>query len=169
MTLGWEIPKWENRTMGWAKVNQIAPNTTQKMPKGSQKGTNGSQKEPKGSPKGATRNQKWAQGRPKCIKKSSFGKGEEKGAWTPPVHLFSGPFWEPFSIKNDIKNQCKSPCRKNMDIYEKLLPKSCQNEVHNQWQIYDFSEPAISCFREEYNVKIVFSHDQGYQKSFKNQ
>ena len=49
MTLGWEIPKWENRTMGWAKVNQMAPNRTQKMPKGSQKGANGSHKWAKGS------------------------------------------------------------------------------------------------------------------------
>ena len=50
-----EIPKWENRSLEWANVNQMAPNRSQKVPKGSQKGT-------KWSPKGA-------KGRPKFIKK----------------------------------------------------------------------------------------------------
>ena len=34
--------------------------------------------------------------------------------------------------------------------------------------MYEISQPAISCFCEEYNLWIVFLHDQGCQKSIKN-
>ena len=39
------------------------------------------------------------------------------------ARLFPGAFWEPFSIKNALKNQRKSRWRKSMEIYEKMLPK----------------------------------------------
>ena len=35
---------------------------------------------------------------------------------------------------------------KIMDIYERMFPKLCQNDIQNRWQIYEIWEPAISCF-----------------------
>ena len=55
-----------------------------------------------------------------------------------------------------------------MDIYE----KSSQNGAKIIFKIDDksmkFGNLRFLVFSEEYNVKIVFLHDQGYQNSFEN-
>ena len=132
MLLKWCQNEVKNR---WQTIEN-SQNGARSEPKGAIRSPKGNQRAPKGS-------QKWANRRPKCIKRSTFGKGREKGgrAWGIPAPLFRR-----FLFKKALKNQCKNRCRKSKGIYEKVLPKWCQNEVQNQWQIYEFSEPVISCF-----------------------
>ena len=52
------------------------------------------------------------------------------------------------------------------------MRKCFQNDAKTMSKIHDksmnFQNLRFLDFCEEYNVKIVFSHDQGYQKSIKN-
>ena len=52
------------------------------------------------------------------------------------------------------------------------MRKCFQNDAKTRSKIHDksmnFQNLRFLDFCEEYNVKIVFSHDQGYQKSIKN-
>ena len=107
------------------KGTKSEPKGSQSEPKGRQKEPKGSQREPKGGqgvPKGS---QRWANGRPKCIKKSTVGKGREKGAKKdPPIYpvlILLGAFWEQLSIKNRWKNRCENRCRKSEGILRKMM------------------------------------------------
>ena len=90
----------------------------QKDVRGNQMEPKACKKEPESVPTGA---KLWLN----CIQKSTSERG------SPNCHFFGTPgfhdhpFWAQISIKNAFKNQCKSQCRKNMEIYEKMLPKSC--------------------------------------------
>ena len=112
----------KNEPMG--KVSwQMRKNTTQwrktkskcepKRPKWSQSRAEGSQKIAKREPNGD----------------QNASKSRCSDKWTKDVRKRKHPdssrgsFWVPFSIKNVFKNQCKSQCRKSMEIYEKMLQK----------------------------------------------
>ena len=68
--------------------------------------------------------------------------------------------WETFSIQMHSKIDAKF----NVEKVWTNIGKCFQNEKSMIFQTLRFLE-----FCEEYNVKIVFSHDQGYQKTFKIQ
>ena len=83
------------------KVSQGTPKVSQKGPKGSQKGAKSEPAGAKSDPKGGQREPKVNQMAPKM-----GGRGEGRLKATP-VTNFPGPFWEPFSSKNDEKIDAK--------------------------------------------------------------
>ena len=131
------IKRAQNEAEMRAKAANMEPNT--------------SQRKLKRSPKGA-------KSRPKCIPKSMCGKGHEK--WCT-ARDRDHPFLEPISIKNTFKNQSTHQCRKESTY----LRKNSQNDAKTMSIIDDksmkFLDLRFLVFCEEYNVKIVFLHDQG--------
>ena len=70
------------------------PKRSQKTAKSEQKGAQREPKGAKGNQKKPKRSQNGAQKRPKYMKKSTFGKGREKGSQkAPTVHYFLTHFW----------------------------------------------------------------------------
>ena len=94
-------------------VSKSAPNGTKREPEDSQG-------QPKGSRNGAKREPKGYQNASKSRSSEKVAKIMKKGG--PPV-VHDHPFWEPFSFKNALKNQCKNRWQKSMRNYEKMLPK----------------------------------------------
>ena len=86
-------------------MSQRAPKVSQKGAKVSQKGAKGSQKGAKGNQKAAKGSQKGAKGEPTGDQNASKSRPSEKVAKRSPKRSSTlesaGPFWEPFSIKND--------------------------------------------------------------------
>ena len=73
-------------------------------------------------------------------------------------------------MKNALNINAKIEGKKVCEIMRKCF----QNDTKTRSKIYDKSMNFqnlrfLDFCCEEYNVKIVFSHDQGYQKSIKNQ
>ena len=95
-------------------MKERAPKVSQGTPKVSQKGA---QSEPKGAqsePKDTKSEPKVNQIRHKMNINDKVAKKMRKRRL---AHLFAGPFWEPFSIKNALER------RKSKGIYAKVLPK----------------------------------------------
>ena len=55
-----------------------------------------------------------------------------------------------------------------MEKHEKCMDKSYEIDAEIDEQLMRFRNCQFLVFCREYNVKIVFSHDQGCRKSIKN-
>ena len=132
-----------------------------------QRAPKGSYLELKRRLKGAKRDPKRVKRQPKCIKKLKSERCRQKGRPQGGTIRSFGAIVGPFSLKTPWTNQCKNQCRKSMDIYEKMLPTLCQNEVQNQWQIYEMSEPVISCFVKIITLKSFFYMTRGIRNQSK--
>ena len=132
-------------------------------PRGEQKCTKWYQRESKESPK-------ITKERPKCIQKSMFERSCEqcskKGA---PVKVLPDDSGSHFPSKMCSKIDAKFYVEKVWTF----MRKRSQNDAKTRSRIDDksmkFRNLRFLIFCEVYNVKIVFSHDQGSQKSIKNQ
>ena len=75
--------------------------------------------------------------------------------------LFLGAIWEPFPPKMPSKFDAKLYIEKVLTFMRKCV----QNDAKTMSKIDDksmtFRNPRFLVFCEEYNVKIVFLHDQG--------
>ena len=82
-------------------------------------------------------------------------------------------FWEPFGYHFPLKMHIKTNANFNAEKLQTFMRKCSQNHAKTRPKINDksmkFWNLRFLVFCEEYNVKIVFSHDQGSQKSIKNQ
>ena len=84
--------------------------------------------------------------------------------------LFFGGVLGAISIKKAFKNQCTNLCRKGIygilwENATRMMPKRGPKSMTNLW---NFGTCDFLFFVKSINVKIVFLHDQGYQKSIKS-
>ena len=160
------IIKFKNDA-GRSQNEKIEPwgeqNWARRYQKGAKRIRKRTRREPKDSPKGA-------KGWLKCINRSTFGTNREKGAKRVASDTWKWePFWDYLPSKMPLEINTKVDGEKVW----KFMRKCFQNHVKTRPKINDNSMNSwklrFLVFCEEYNVKIVFSHDQGSQKSIKNQ
>ena len=141
--------KWENRATGVPKSE----------PKGTKSEPKGSHREPKASHRATKMH-------PKVDVRNILAKWNENGS-------VGHSFWEPFGYHFPLKMHIKTNANFNADKLQTFMRKCSQNHAKTRSKINDKSMKCWNLrflvFSEEYNVKIVFSHDQGSQKSLKNQ
>ena len=124
----------------------------------------------KTSPKGSQRDPKRVKRQPKCIQKLKSERCRQKGRpQGGTIRSFGSNYGTFFYKKTMNKSMQKSMSKKYGHLWEnapKIMSKRGPKSMTNLWNV---GTCDFLFFCEEYNVKIVFLHDQGYQKSVKNQ
>ena len=68
----------------------------------------------------------------------------------------------PNAIQNPLKNQWKKHVQKVLNKRVICMEKSCKVDTEIYEKMLRFRNSQFLVFGREYNVKIVFLHDQGY-------
>ena len=149
---------------------------TTRVGKVKQRAPRGSHLEPKGCPKGAKRVprgcQKGTKASPKATKihpRTDYWESLRKArSRDPPGIYFPIHFGSNFSSKTDEQTNAKFHVVKVWEIVRKCSQNDANMRSKINGKSMIFQNLRFLVFCEEYNVKIVFLHDQGYQKSIKN-
>ena len=153
-----------NRKGAWR--SKVVRKGTQREPKASWIVLKGNQTEAKREQREPKASHRATKMHPKVDVRNILAKWNENGS-------VGHSFWEPFGYHFPLKMHIKTNANFNAEKLQTFMRKCSQNHAKTRSKINDKSMKCWNLrflvFSEEYNVKIVFSHDQGSQKSIKNQ